>query len=196
MKQKPIIALTGGPCGGKTTFMQELRAEDPHADRWLMVPEVAPLLFQAGLRAKEKCFQRSVVYLQIALEDSCVRVAKPGQVILCHRRALDPLAYWLRSGWEEVQFFECVGKSREELLSRYKEVVHLQAVAVGAEEHYRRWPDAHRPEAVVEAAEMDRLCTVAWTGHKARVEVCNSGRDWIQKSCVLRACLSHFEVAD
>jgi Flp pilus assembly CpaF family ATPase len=58
-----IIVLTGGPGGGKSTLMRELRAEDPYARRWLLVPEAAPLLFQAGLDAREKSFQRAVVHL-------------------------------------------------------------------------------------------------------------------------------------
>ena len=42
----PRLVLTGGPGGGKTTLMETLRAE---GDRWLLVPEAAPLLFRAGL---------------------------------------------------------------------------------------------------------------------------------------------------
>ncbi|MDQ3813065.1 MAG: DUF4329 domain-containing protein [Armatimonadota bacterium] len=41
--------LTGGPGGDKSTLMRELREADPHARHWLLVPEAAPLLFQAGL---------------------------------------------------------------------------------------------------------------------------------------------------
>ena len=74
----PVIALTGGPCGGKSTFMRELREEDLNADHWLLVPEAAPLLFAAGLKANEKVFHRSVVRLQIALEETCATAAKPG----------------------------------------------------------------------------------------------------------------------
>ena len=70
-----------------------------------MVPEAAPLLFQAGLNGRGKRFQRSVVRLQIALEDACVEAAKLGQVLLCNRGTLDALAYWLRNDWENQEFF-------------------------------------------------------------------------------------------
>jgi hypothetical protein len=50
------FVLTGGPGGGKSALMAELRAADPFAARWLLVPEAAPLLFQAGLDASEQRF--------------------------------------------------------------------------------------------------------------------------------------------
>jgi predicted ATPase len=105
----PSIVLTGGPCGGKTTLMRELRAEDPECRKWVLVPESAPVLFQAGLSAREKSFQAAVVRVQIALEDACALAAPAGSVLVCHRGTLDPLAYWLRNGWEEVDFFALTG---------------------------------------------------------------------------------------
>jgi len=49
MADNPRIVLTGGPCGGKTALLCELYAADPRGERWPLVPEAAPLLFQAGL---------------------------------------------------------------------------------------------------------------------------------------------------
>jgi len=131
----PRVVLTGGPGGGKTTFMHELRAEDPYARRWLLVPEAAPLLFQAGLSAREKGFQRTVVRLQITLEDACAEAAAPGLVLICHRGTLDPLAYWLRNGWPEAEFFALTQMMRAEHFRRYTGVIQLQTAAIGAEAH-------------------------------------------------------------
>lgn len=151
----PAIVLTGGPCGGKTTFIHELREQHPSADRWLMVPEAAPLLFAAGLKATEQIFQRAVVRLQIALEETCAMGAKPGQVLICHRGTLDPLAYWLTAGWPEAEFYNHVGFDRDELLGRYLAVIHVSTAALGAEQYYRCWPDAHRNESLQQAARID-----------------------------------------
>lgn len=180
------IVLTGGPCGGKTTFMRELRAEDPNAQHWIMVPEAAPLLFQAGLTAREKSFQVAVVRLQIALEDSCATGAPPGALLLCHRGTLDALAYWLNKGWEEGEFFDCIEMNREVHFARYSGVIHVQTVAIGAEEHYRRWPDAHRPETPNQAEQIDRLCANAWQRHPNWFLADNASQDWLTKSHNLR----------
>lgn len=180
--RNPTIVLTGGPCGGKTTLMRELRADDSEARRWLLIPEAAPLLFQAGLDARRKEFQRAVVQVQIALEQACRDAAKPGQILVCHRGTLDALAYWLRNGWPEAEFFGLTGLTHEQHLGRYDGVIHLQTTAIGATDHYRRWPDAHRPETIEQAAEIDRLCAQVWQPSLLYVRVSNSDCGWVERS--------------
>lgn len=171
--------------------MRELRAEAPHSRRWLLIPEAAPLLFRAGLDGREKRFQRAVVRLQIAMERICAEAASPNQVLLCHRGTLDPLAYWLRNGWDEGEFFAYTETTRDEHFRRYSGVIHLQTAAIGAEEHYRRWPDAHRPETLEQAAETDRLCARAWSGHPRYTLIDNAGRDWPDKARTARDLLHY-----
>lgn len=178
----PCFVLTGGPGGGKSALMAELRAADPFAQRWLLVPEAAPLLFQAGLDAREQRFQVAVVRLQLALEAGCAQAAHPGQVLVCHRGALDALAYWRRNGWQEADFFALTATLREEYLRRYRGVIHLQTAAIGAEPHYRRVPEAHRPETPAQAAQIDALCAAAWRAHPGYVLIANEGRDWSVKA--------------
>lgn len=187
----PSIVLTGGPGGGKTTLMRELHAADP-AGRWLLLPEAAPLLFRAGLSAREKQLQKGVVRLQAALEEAYAEAAPAGSVLLCHRGTLDPLAYWLRNGWEEDEFFRLSGTGREEHFRRYTGVLHLQTAAIGAAAHYRRWPDAHRPETAEQAAEIDRLCMRAWGGHPRYCLLDNAGRDWVDKATAARTILERW----
>jgi hypothetical protein len=180
-KRASVFVLTGGPSGGKTTFMRELRAADPNGQRWVLVPEAAPLLFHAGLSVKEKSFQAAAVRLQMALEDACSLVAPPGAALVCDRGLLDPLAFWLAAGWNEDEFFPFVGFSREELLCRYTGIIHLQSTAIGAESCYRCWPHAGRPETIEQAAKVDALCIRVWHGQRNHVVLLNR-LDWAAKS--------------
>jgi len=189
MRNISCIVLTGGPGGGKTTLMRQLRAQDPQAKRWLLVPEAAPLLFQVGLNGRDRRFQRAVVCLQIALEQSCREAACSGQVLVCHRGTLDSLAYWLHNGWQEQEFFVMTGMSQEDHLCRYAGVIHLQTTAIEAEAYYHRWPEAHRPETVAQAAELDRLCAYAWSKHPRYILIENAGRTWEEKTKVICAML-------
>lgn len=186
----PCIVLTGGPCGAKTTLMRELRDEDPEFRRWVLVPEDAPLLFQAGLRTREKSFQAAVVRLQMALEDACALASPPGAALVCHRGELDPLSYWLAEGWDEEDFYLFVGFRREELLERYSGVIHLQSTAIGAAPLYRCWPDAHGPEAIDASAGIDVLCRQAWMWTCSVLILENRGLDWEAKSKAVRAAVS------
>jgi len=175
--------------------MQELRAADPRGERWILVPEAAPLLFQAGLDGGQPSFQRAVVQLQIALEEICAAAASPQQVLLCHRGTLDALAYWLRNGWDEGEFFAVTGVSRDEHDRRYLGVIHLQTAAIGAEDCYRRWPDTHRPETIEQAAEIDRLCARAWSDHPRYALIDNCGKNWLTKSRIALESLTHWLVS-
>jgi len=190
-----LVALTGGPGGGKSTLMRELREDDPRSDRWLLAPEAAPLLFQAGLRAQARSFQVAVVRLQIALEEACVEVAVSigcGQVLVCHRGTMDALGYWLYSGWAEDEFFSRTAMSRGELFGRYNGVIHLQSTAIGAEVHYRRWPEAHRPETLEQAAAIDRMCGRVWEAHPRYIKIANTGKGWLEKSHAAKTALSRW----
>jgi len=164
--------------------MRELRAQDPASDRWLLVPEAVPLVFQIGLHVYAKTFQRAAVHLQLAMEEVCHRGAHAGQAVIFHRGALDLLGYWLRNGWDECEFFALVERTRSELLSRYAGIIHLQTAAVDAQAFYHRFPEAHRPETLEEAAEIDRLLGSVWARHPGYVFVGNAGRDWPKKATV------------
>ncbi|MCX6376463.1 MAG: AAA family ATPase, partial [Armatimonadetes bacterium] len=72
--------------------------------------------------------------------------------------------------------------TREEHHQRYAGVIHLVTAADGAPEHYRRWPEAHRPETPDEAVQLDLLLRQAWSGHPNHFVVDNNGRDWARKS--------------
>src|SRR5262249_55332668 len=132
------VVLTGGPCGGKTTLMRHLRSEDPHARRGGCFAEISAPLMETGLRSKEREVQRASVEAQVALEEACVSAMRPGQVLLCHRGALDPLAYWLKDGGAESAL---ISPSTQKIFrDRYHLVLHLQTAAIDTVGAYQRWP--------------------------------------------------------
>ena len=196
MDAPKCIVLTGGPGGGKSTLMRELRSEDPDAKQWLMLPEIAPIVFTTGMDARCKTFQRAVVRFQLAFEEVCTKAATAGQVVLCHRGTLDALAYWLSQGWIEEEFFSMSGMDRREHFDRYAGVLHMQTTAINAKEHYLRWPDARRCESPEDAAEIDELCSIAWAGHPRYSIIENQCGGWEQKSKLAHAFLGDLLCVD
>lgn len=187
-----MLVLTGGPSGGKTTLIDELLRDPVWAGQVAALPEAIFTLRQVGISPREKLFQRVMVYMQIAMEDSLSRAlgSDNRRLILCHRGSLDPLAYWLDQGWDEEEFFSFTGTKREELYRRYSAVIHLVTAADGAAEYYTRWPDAHRPETPEAAIKIDRLLAKVWGGHPQYYRIDNLGIGWAEKADRARQILS------
>lgn len=185
MSRVSRIVLTGGPGGGKTSVLSELRRRDPRAERFLIAPEAASMLLRAGHRSGTQVFQLAIVRLQLALEAQ-ISAAEQGhegrpRLLICERGTVDSLAYWRHYGWPEEAFFSATGMDLGEHLGRYDGVVHLQTAAVGAEVHYRQGPKAGRLEPASEAAAIDAACVAAWSDHPCLLSIANEGLDWALK---------------
>jgi predicted ATPase len=191
---RTLIVLTGGPGGGKTTFIEELARDLVWRERFAALPEAISLMRGIGISWHERLFQRVMVHLQMALEDGLSRALGPDdpRLILCHRGSLDPLAYWLDRGWSEEEFFAFTETRREDHYRRYTAVIHLVTAADGAPATYERWPKAHRPEEIEDAIRLDRLLQKVWSGHAGYFRIDNEGRDWTAKSREARDILDSF----
>ena len=187
-----IIALTGGPGGGKTTLIEEMAQDPSWRGSFLALPEAIIAAGRVGVPIRERLFQKLMVEIQRGLEDALVRSLDPSdpRFILCHRGTLDPLAYWLDRGWPEDEFFTFTGTKREDHYQRYSAVIHLVTAADGAEEHYASWPEAHRPEQIEDAIRLDALLHQVWRDHPRYYRLGNQGRDWAAKSEKARDVLS------
>ena len=100
MKTRPVIVLAGGPGGGKSTLIEDIRQDPTWAGRFVALPETVHYARFVNIPPREKLFQRVIVNLQMALEDGLDRAlgsAGP-RLIICHRGSLDPLAFWLQRG--------------------------------------------------------------------------------------------------
>ena len=180
----PVIVLTGGPCGGKTTLIDELSHDPTWVGRFAALPEAIFTLRNINISPQERLFQRVMVQMQIALEDGLKHALEDEgpRLILCHRGSMDPLAYWLDRGWPEGEFFEYTETSWEMLFRRYSAVIHLVTAADGAIEHYKKYPQAHRPETPQQAIQLDRLLQRVWSKHPRYFRIDNDGRDWSVKA--------------
>jgi len=192
MKTRPVIALTGGPGGGKSALIEDLSRDPLWSGRFVAWPETAQVATFTTISPDEKLFQRVVVNLQVALEDGLDRALGPDdpRAIICHRGSLDSLAFWLQRGWPEREFFEFTASTRESHYGRYAAVIHLVTAADGVPRSYTRWPRAHRPEDADEAIALDRWLADIWGGHPGYRRIDNAGRDWAAKSRAARDALA------
>jgi hypothetical protein len=189
-----VIVLTGGPGGGKSTLIDELRSDPTWGSRFVALPETVHYACFTNVSPRERLFQRVIVKLQIALEEGLDQALGPAdpRVVLCHRGSLDPLAFWRQRGWPEQDFYEYTGTTIQDHYRRYTAVLHLVTAADGADQAYVRWPDAHRPEVADEAIRIDRWLHEAWCGHPCYFRLSNERRDWETKSREARRILMDF----
>jgi predicted ATPase len=192
MSSLSVIILTGGPGGGKTALIDELSRDPAWVGRFAALPEAIFTLRNANISPQEKLFQRVMVQMQMAMEDGLACALEPDgrRMILCHRGSLDPLAYWLDRGWPEEEFFEYTGTSREAHYRRYASVIHMVSAADGAIAHYKKYPQAHRPETPQQAIHLDRLLQQVWSEHPHYFRIDNDGRDWPAKAGRAREILA------
>jgi predicted ATPase len=176
-----VIAVTGGPCAGKTTVM-EVAKRDLEAEGWTVcvVPEAATILFSQGFTHRGKDFwdcckrQSCLLRLQIVLEYSMMihLWGNEKSIILCDRGVFDNKAYMTGEMWQEV-VMSCFPNDVvfDGILARYSGVLHLVSAAVGAPEHYKN--NEVRKETVQEAHDLDLLTRAAWVGHPNRIIIHN-----------------------
>mmetsp|Transcript_10829 Transcript_10829/g.25838 ORF Transcript_10829/g.25838 Transcript_10829/m.25838 type:complete len:414 (+) Transcript_10829:150-1391(+) len=178
------FCITGGPCGGKTTALARIYSF--LKDRGFEVctaPETYGILASNGMSmdfystdGMASFIQNSVLDVQIALEDSLVRVlkARGGKgVLLCDRGGMDGAAYLDDEGWQKVlrERNVCETDLRD---SRYNAVFHLVTAADGAEKFYTLENNQVRRENVEEARVVDQQTQKVWTGHPSLYLLDNS----------------------
>lgn len=120
----PFIVLTGGPCAGKSTFIERFRSET----QFHCVPEVATIVMgQVGIMPEsgEPNFQRALYKVQRAFEVAAEHQAlRDGKcAVILDRGSLDSAAF-IRGG---VPAFEDICRtSRLDEYDRYEGVIYLE----------------------------------------------------------------------
>lgn len=190
------VAVTGGPCAGKTTFLANARQwlED-RGLRVAVLAEAATELITAGLPPwatwkEPRAFQAHLLEHILEREDRFYRLLTSLEsdkqlVLLCDRGALDARAYIPHDEFLEV--LEDLGLSLHDLLERYRAVIHLVTTADGAEGFYTLANNAARTESPEFARHLDAKTRDAWLGHRHLSIIDNSAPTFEKK---MERCLA------
>lgn len=172
--QFQAIVITGGPCGGKSTFLRmAITMLQKHGIKVIVVPEVAREIIAAGLHPLDPLwkgadsFQENLFKMMVAKEYGYFEAIKDINsdcpiVFLCDRGLLDGTAYMGESAFSGV--LSKFGIPYAEVLDRYSAVIALVSAANGADAHYMQ--DDQRGESLEEARLLDTRTIAAWHGHQ------------------------------
>lgn len=176
----PVVVVTGGPCGGRSTFMVRAREWfEKNGYCVFVIPETAMELIMAGASPAvlgSSVFQERLLRYTLVREENYREMARELEpqkiIILCDRGVLDCATYM---GFDLYRrMISELGHSHFELMGRYDYVVHLVTAARGAEESYAYASATARLVSPDEARIIDGNAATAWHGHRHHILVDNS----------------------
>lgn len=179
------IALTGGPCAGKSTILKRIREKfETKGYAVYLLPEAATLFIEAGADFLTKdahlsyITEESKLQFQLQMEDSMMHIAencgKPA-LLICDRGTMDTAAYMPKEVWQHIK--EDIGMNEQQLRNeRYDAVLHICTAAKGAEDFYTLYNNKCRSESVEVARDVDDRILAVWQGHPLlrviKAEIC------------------------
>ena len=167
------IVLTGGPCAGKTTILEELQKDLTEKGYYVItIDETATQFIKRKMPPREDreetiLFQDMILKMQILKERQATIYAETflkdeNVVILCDRGILDNSVYV-----NECEDFDYILKNNEldeqEVIHSYDFVIDLISTATSKKDAYEL--DGVRSEPVELAALLDKKTTLAWIDH-------------------------------
>lgn len=171
--EKLKVVLTGGPCGGKTTAINEIQSIfEERGYKVIVVPEAATILINSGIKPfgedalSMEAFQKYVIDLQLTLERLAEQNAKESKkeaIIVCDRGILDDKAYVDNTTFKKL--LGDIDKHEIDIMNNYDLVIHLKTAAEGKEEFYTLDNNSARTETPKEAREKDKVTLQSWYGH-------------------------------
>ena len=163
------IALTGGPCGGKTEALRFLKNElEVLGIDVYILEETATQLFNNGYSPKKdgsfefhsRLFEQQYIN-EKELYKSAENSDKDVSVIICDRGLLDNRAYVTEV--EFKRYSTAFGLNENKIRCMYDGVFHLVTAANGAEDFYNL-SNSVRKETPEQARELDKKIMSVWTG--------------------------------
>lgn len=166
------IAITGGPCAGKTTALKVIQSEfSKRGFKVITIPEPATELISNGVTPWEcsssEEYQRCQMEIQLVREAMYERAARgmnyQKTLLVFDRGMLDNKCYMTDDEFARV--LVDLHRTEEELRANYDAVFHLVSAAKGAPEFYSTATNAIRYETLEEAAVLDDRFILAWQRH-------------------------------
>ena len=163
-----VIAITGGPCAGKTSAMDVLHERLGNVGvPAVFIPEAATELILSGV-APWTCasmleFQTRVIALQLEREAAAHAQARGDTLIICDRGLCDSRAYLTDEEYREA--LGANGIDQAQALARYDAVFHLDSIAKDHPEAYTKDNNGARFESAEEAALVNERVVAAWSAH-------------------------------
>ena len=174
MAKVTSIALTGGPCGGKTTSISILEQELTNKGyQVFIVEEMATNIIKSGAGPaviNYLTFQKMMIEMQQKRNKVYEEMAKEfalnhnKNVVIIYDRGIPDCKGFLTDEEYSQVIKEC-GLDELKVMDYYDGVFHLVTAADGAPEAYTCENNSARTETPEQAIERDRGCMRAWTGH-------------------------------
>ena len=174
MKNILNVVITGGPCGGKTTALNEITNElRSYGYTVYIVNETATEFINDGIKpfGDNKLsvfdFQSLLFDAQIAKENirrEAANICSNDKVAIIYDRGiLDNRAYLSNQEFEDIINKRTI--SEAEIISRYDLVLHMTTAAIGKEEFYTLENNSARTETKEEARLLDKKTMETWKNH-------------------------------
>lgn len=168
------VALTGGPCAGKTTALAQIISRFSDLGYLVYALPETPTIFanvSINFLTPDKQYfyniEKAVLKYQIMMEDTFLELARNAPkpvLIIADRGTMDISAYMEPTVWQAL--LDELGLSDVKLRdARYDAVIHMVSAAIGAEEFYTTENNNARTEGIELAREIDNKILKAWTGH-------------------------------
>lgn len=189
------IVLTGGPCGGKSTALAEIKeCLEQRGYKVFIVEESATKLINKGIKPFGENaismydFQKIIMRYQLRQENIARAKAKlySNSVIIYDRSTIDNKAYLNDISW--LRLLKELNLDYQKLMNRYDLVIHLVTVADGKEELYTKANNIARSEGVEEAKLKDVATLSAYLGHN-NLKVVDNSTDFKSKINRVKNCI-------
>lgn len=170
MKYKLIkVAITGGPCAGKTTAIEEVKLYYQKLGYWVLVVAETPTeIIKSGVSLKE-CgkipFQKAIINLQRQKENIILATLpvhlNRNSLILYDRGIIDHFTYLNPSEKDVIE--KDLNIKMSECYQNYDAVFHLCSTAKELPNLF--FNNEYRKDSIAEALKADELIEKAWKRH-------------------------------